>query len=186
MSAIYAGGVRIFMISWLGDRTAYKAGIKNGYGTMRAFFGAIAIISLASGLNAQDNYSTSALGLSPNTIQSIQVRVADNADGACWTNLKEVREYAEEKLRIEGYNVVAELQYPMPPDFWFWIGIGGTRDQIDTCDGVISISVQSMVRVGAFGGRFVLAPEVNRAISSAGENLNRRVLQAVQEMIDHM
>lgn len=144
------------------------------------------MISLATGLNAQDNYSPSALGMSPNTIQSIQVRVVENAEGACWTNLKEVREYAEEKLRIKGYNVVAELQYPRPPDFWFWIGVGGKRDPIDACDGAISISVQSMARVGAFGGRFVLVPEVNTSISSAGANLNRRVLEAVQEMIDHM
>jgi hypothetical protein len=153
---------------------------------MRAFWTVVAMVSLASGLKAQDDYSPSLLGLSPDAVRSIHVRVADNANGACWTNLKEVREYAEEKLRIEGYNVVAELQSPRPPDFSFWIGVGASRDQIDTCDGSVSISVQSIARVDAFVGRFVLVPEVTRVIHGAGDNLNRGVLEAVQEMINHM
>ena len=35
-------------------------------------------------------------------LQNIKVKVylQDNASGGCWTNLKETREYAEEKLRV--------------------------------------------------------------------------------------
>ena len=35
-------------------------------------------------------------------VASIAVELVDNANGACWTNLKEAREYAEEKLRMRG------------------------------------------------------------------------------------
>ena len=40
------------------------------------------------------------------SVSSVEVRLFDGATGACWTNLKEVREYAEEKLRMKGVNVV--------------------------------------------------------------------------------
>ncbi|MDA9948796.1 hypothetical protein N9C16_05280 [Paracoccaceae bacterium] len=38
-------------------------------------------------------------------LTSITVVLQDNASGACWTNLKEVREYAEEKLRMKGVKI---------------------------------------------------------------------------------
>jgi hypothetical protein len=44
----------------------------------------------------------------PNSIGTINVSLNDSVDGACWTNLKEVREYAEEKLRQQGYEVVSK------------------------------------------------------------------------------
>ena len=34
-------------------------------------------------------------------IDGVRVSLLDYAKGACWTNLKEVRDYAEEKLRIK-------------------------------------------------------------------------------------
>jgi hypothetical protein len=92
----------------------------------------------------------------------------------------------EEKLRIGNYNVVDNLELARVPDFWFWIGVGAQRDQSDACDGTITVSVQSMAPVDAFYGRLVLVPEVAVYISGAGENLNRRVLEAVQEMTDQM
>ena len=41
------------------------------------------------------------------SVKSLEVNVvlSDHATGACWTNLKEVREYAEEKLRGRGIKV---------------------------------------------------------------------------------
>ena len=39
--------------------------------------------------------------------------IDDGAKGACWTNLKEVREYAEEKLRTLGVKV-SETNYMVP------------------------------------------------------------------------
>lgn len=153
---------------------------------MKSLVVAAVFASAASALNAQDSFRPSNLGLSPSAIRSIQVRIADNARGACWTNLREVREYAEEKLRIKGYKVVDELEFAATPDFWFWVGVGAMRDRGDTCDGSISISVQSIVTVGRFTGRLVLQPEVAKTISSASKNLNRRVLEAVEEMVDQM
>jgi len=38
-------------------------------------------------------------------LASIGVSLYDGATGACWTNLKEVREYAEEKLSMKGAKI---------------------------------------------------------------------------------
>ena len=146
----------------------------------------VAAILTAATLDAQEDIGPRDLGLSPKAIRAIYVRLADNASGACWTNLREVRELAEEKLRILGYNVVDNIYAAKVPDFIFWIGVGAQRDPFDTCDGSISVSVQSMARVDQFFGRFVLSPEVNRGVSSASEDLNRGVIEAVEEMISHM
>ncbi len=41
-------------------------------------------------------------------INGVKVVLAHDAKGACWTNLKEVREYAEEKLRMKGVKILGE------------------------------------------------------------------------------
>lgn len=153
---------------------------------MKKLFVAAMVLTAATPLAAQDKFGPSDLGLSPDMIRSIDVRIADKATGACWTNLKEVREYAEEKLRSKNYNVVDDLQMRRAPDFTFWVGVGAQRDPIDTCDGSISISVHTVAQVDKFFGTLVLTPQVAVSVSSAAENLNRRVLEAVQEMIDEM
>ena len=59
-------------------------------------------------------------------LESLEVNVSinDNATGACWTNLKEVREYAEEKLRTLGVKV-SETNYMVAEVniYWFIITI---------------------------------------------------------------
>ncbi|WP_288939235.1 hypothetical protein [uncultured Roseovarius sp.] len=146
----------------------------------------VAMLTAATSLSAQDKPNPKDLGLAPDAIRSIHVRIADSASGACWTNLKEVRDYAEEKLRAKNYNLIDKVQSPKVPDFTFWIGVVAQRDSMDTCDGAINVSVQTLARVDRFFGRFVLTPEVSKTVSGAGRNFNRRVIEAVQEMTDHM
>ena len=59
---------------------------------------------------------------------NINVELGDAAKGACWTNLKEVREYAEEKLRTFGLKV-SDVEY-MNADkntYWFVISVNANR-----------------------------------------------------------
>lgn len=44
-------------------------------------------------------------------VEDVRVTLFDDVSGACWTNLKEVREYAEEKLRMKGAKVVSDRTY---------------------------------------------------------------------------
>ena len=45
-----------------------------------------------------------------NTMQ-MAVSIRDSARGGCWTNLRESREYAEEKLRISGAKVRDKTEF---------------------------------------------------------------------------
>lgn len=42
-------------------------------------------------------------------IKNVKIVIQDQVKDGCWTNLKEVREYAEEKLRIIGLKVIDEM-----------------------------------------------------------------------------
>ena len=53
---------------------------------------------------------------------SVVVELVDDATDGCWTNLREVREYAEEKLRSKGANIVKERMYG-PNDYAFQVSV---------------------------------------------------------------
>ena len=41
----------------------------------------------------------------PNNVKSIRVNINDGASDGCWTNLMEVKRYAEDKLELVGYRI---------------------------------------------------------------------------------
>ena len=63
-------------------------------------------------------------------LRELEVRVylQDNATGACWTNLKEVREYAEEKFRSKGIKTSdTEFMDVSSKHYWLSISVGASR-----------------------------------------------------------
>ena len=58
----------------------------------------------------------------------VRVQLVDEATGACWTNLKEAREYAEEKFRSKGIktNDTGSLDVKSKK-YWFTIEVGARR-----------------------------------------------------------
>ena len=42
----------------------------------------------------------------PANVSSISVTIDDKATDACWTNISEVKRYAEDKLELSSFNVV--------------------------------------------------------------------------------
>jgi hypothetical protein len=83
----------------------------------------------------------------PTSVDSISVSLTDAASDACWTNLREVREYAEEKLKIEGYNVVAD-----EGEYTFMIAANAFRDNQGYCVGSHSISIFKYAVVDGING----------------------------------
>jgi len=80
-------------------------------------------------------------------LRELEVRVylQDNATGACWTNLKEVREYAEEKFRSKGIKTSdTEIMDTGPKKYWFRITVAAKRmfnDNSGLCLGSIDLSL---------------------------------------------
>ena len=61
---------------------------------------------------------------------SVTVFIDDNAKGACWTNLREVREYAEEKFRFKRVKVVPYGKHfdPNSRAYLFQITVAANRN----------------------------------------------------------
>ena len=69
----------------------------------------------------------------------VNVLLADSAKGACWTNLTESREYAEEKLRSAGATVVLP---PSVPDYVLRLNVMSRRNKaLPLCYGSIRVEL---------------------------------------------
>jgi hypothetical protein len=104
----------------------------------------------------------------PNSIGSIEVALGDNARNACWTNLRQAREYAEEKLVIERYDVLAD-----DGEYIFNISVTGGRDIRGMCIGYVEVSISAgsihngvvgLHFIGEEGGTFVRPGDLNNAV----------------------
>ena len=78
----------------------------------------------------------------------VLVRLDDDAKVGCWTNLREVREYAEEKLYRRGVKLVKEFDYNNANNYELVIGVHANRIYADgsgPCGGIIKIDLKKMI-----------------------------------------
>jgi hypothetical protein len=140
-------------------------------------FLAITAAVLFTTTNAANAWYSS--GANSSSVGSITVKLYDDAKNACWTNLREAREYAEEKLDIEGYNVLAE-----GVEYNFQIYVLGERHNSGGCFGNVRVSIwANNYRNGVFGGHeigSVSGVYVNQ------DNLNTAVIEVISRMVAEM
>jgi hypothetical protein len=121
----------------------------------------------------------------PDQIGPVSIAMNDNAVDACWTNLKEVREYAEEKLRMQGYALGEDSRAMV--DYTLLINVDGYRSTAaPTCVGSIIVMLAKGTVAGGVFGLHVLHMENVVTTSSLNGNLNDRVIEIVQKTIDGM
>lgn len=119
-------------------------------------------------------------------ITSVKVVLMDQVTAACWTNLKEVREYAEEKLRMKGAKVDNEQEHSviLNNTYTFAIEVGGRRankDNTGPCYGGVMISLYSYDIINNLFHKAVIGEIGTYGINH--KNLNRYVIEAVSEFI---
>ena len=111
-------------------------------------------------------------------IKSIKVDLVDDAENACWTNLSETREYAEEKIRIAGGNVYVSTGFSRrwKDDYDLRITVRSHRAGNDKCFGFIMVDLITTAQVNdmlhtasARGGftYFTNAPNANTLVIEA-------------------
>ena len=119
-------------------------------------------------------------GANPTSIGTISVALSDGAKDACWTNLREVREYAEEKLKIKGYNFVAE----QGDGYLFEITVDAFRNNAGICVGTFEVEIWATNyrnrvigghKIGSFGSH-----------GSNQNNFNTWVIEVISDMIEEM
>jgi len=116
----------------------------------------------------------------------INVELGDGATGACWTNLKEAREYAEEKLRTAGLKV-SDVEY-MNADknsYWFVITVYAYRlnkDGSGPCLGNYDIQVYAWQRINGRLHLAILGSKESGAFVPSTDTFNRPIILGLEEV----
>ena len=110
----------------------------------------------------------------------VNVLLADSAKGACWTNLTESREYAEEKLRSAGATVVLP---PSVPDYVLRLNVMSRRNKaLPLCYGSIRVELLTPTMVNR-RDHVAYAMEYD-AIFMGQQNVNTGVIESIQSFFD--
>jgi hypothetical protein len=113
------------------------------------------------------------------SVGSITVRLFDSAANACWTNLRQAREYAEEKLDIEGYNVLAD-----DGEYDFNISVISLRDNRGVCFGYVNVSIWAFSYRNGVGGVHQIGSSATTFLHP--DNFNTAVIEVISRMVAEM
>ena len=112
----------------------------------------------------------------------VNVLLADSAKGACWTNLTESREYAEEKLRSAGATVVLP---PSVPDYVLRLNVMSRRNKaLPLCYGSIRVELLTPTMVN--GRNHEALAIYSYAIFMGRQNVNTDVIERIQSFFDYV
>ena len=119
-------------------------------------------------------------------VSPIYVSINDYAKGGCWTNLKEVKTYASDKIELAGGKLVPALEDVMGQGIGFVIIVNANRHpQLGVCYGSIAVTTETI-------GTAPHLPEVMGLLTisvvrtnfiDAG-NFNQHVLDTVSKALD--
>ena len=113
--------------------------------------------------------------------KAIRVFLDDNASGACWTNLRETREYAEEKVRMLG-GKIDDFDLPLASERQYELKIFVHLKRIfvdDTgpCYGNIRIALKTFAQIDTFFHSSEIAHFT--AVLLDPNNLNKQAIKAI-------
>ena len=109
----------------------------------------------------------------------VNVLLADSAKGACWTNLTESREYAEEKLRSAGATVVLP---PSVPDYVLRLNVISRRNKaLPLCYGSIRVELLTPTMVN--GRNHEALAIYSYAIFMGRQNVNTDVVESYPDFL---
>lgn len=115
-------------------------------------------------------------------IGTVQVDILDQISGACWTNLRESREYVEEKLRSKGVRLRENGPWGFEVDYFVIINAAGSRAADGQCSGAINVQLFTVWVSGKFMHKAVALETSN--VFTNPNNANRFVIQAIQELFE--
>ena len=117
----------------------------------------------------------------------IQVELLDDATGGCWTNIGEVKTYAEDKLRLAGASVLDSTGNNYSPvangkAALFALTVKAERHEYGFCWGAIDIKLVKFIKDGNINGTFSYA--YTRFTNMRAKNFNNDVLDIVGEIVE--
>jgi hypothetical protein len=104
--------------------------------------------------------------LSPDTVPSISVTITDETEGGCWTNISDVKSYAEEKLKLLGYNVILK-----PRIHRLAVRVVSLRTPEELCVGVVTLNIGAVGKLEGLYGVHIIANSTNIFANSKNANI---------------
>ena len=138
-----------------------------------------------AGANGGFFYDTS---ITKEYLENLEVNVSinDNATGACWTNLKEVREYAEEKLRTFGVKV-SDIGYKVADTNIYWLNITVSasrlyQDGSGPCFGNYHIRLDGYTIINKVAHLAILGAKDTKGFIPSKETFNRSIIVGLEKV----
>jgi hypothetical protein len=149
----------------------------NTFSKIAGLIALVFTLTVASSGHAQW-YSSDA---NPSSIGPLHVRLRDAAKEACWTNLKESRKFAEEKLRSKGYDLTEDNDREV---YKFEISVIAFRLNDGGCVYSIAIQLYKTAEVAGIFGYHEIGS--SQFAGYTPENANNRVIEIIQAMVGKM
>lgn len=123
--------------------------------------------------------------ITPDSFTDVSVRLADDARNGCWTNLGEVKTYAEDKLELKGFTVVSHSdERPNSSDQAVMnVHIVSSRAKSGGCFGVIAVDLLSAL---IWDGKMSITGPVGlgtKRIFTRAQNTNILALETVDQFL---
>ena len=140
-------------------------------------------MSLATHASAGDIFTDDKITLKDLQNITVNLKLRDDATGACWTNIKEVREYAEEKLRMKGVTVTSDdVMDVRVKAYYLSISVNARRLTANNSGPCVhSIGVKLYTWVNANGLMHIADLAFHDKVNGTNDNANRSVLLIVEE-----
>ena len=125
---------------------------------------------------------------SVNNASAFKISLLDDAKEACWTNLKETREYAEEKLKMLG-GKIEEFNLPLASNNQYQLQVHVQLSRIfanktGPCFGSISMEIMTYALVNDLFHKSVIVNYDARLLHKV--NLNQAVITALSEFFSDL
>ena len=120
-------------------------------------------------------------------LKHIEVVLSDRAKNACWTNLSESRQYAEEKLRGAGATLFSpDTDEKYYGEYYaFLIDVASRRGKaMPLCYGSIVIKIGTPVSIS--GKNHDAIVQGYQAIFTGKQNVNVEVIEAIQTFLEQL
>ena len=121
-------------------------------------------------------------GFIPANVSQITVIINDQANDGCWTNIGEVKRYAEDKLELVGFKVLRDKYEGSVDDrhFVFNVLVNSKRDAV-TCFGDIQFSIVKYIQNTNMGGMFLVGQYGSNFTGS--DNANQYTLELMGDFM---
>ena len=117
-------------------------------------------------------------------LKYIEVIIADDATDACWTNLRESREYAEEKLRSVGATLYNGEEKSHGEYYALSLYVSSERQEnSQLCFGGIDIQLMTGSIINGFF-HLAITPVSAKQSFMGVDNVNNAMIEAIQELFN--